>query len=380
MPGKISPRAPDWHIGPQNFAKGFSTDEPTRFQGWHAPRVLVVLDEAAGVSAEIWDALEGQMATADTAVLAIGNPSESSGPFFDASVSSKWHCIPISAFDTPNFAATSLPAFLADPEGEVARCPIVSPELVTPGWAAHILDEHGPESFQWQTKVLGAFPDAGVQTIVPMSWFDQATARTFHPDDLNPAEAPIAGLDIARFGTDDSAICVRRGPLVIHLERIHGADGVLVAGWAGRICRDLGVTLINGDSAGLGGPVLDILRAQGHRVVDVNAGSAARDKEKFVRLRDEDWWTYRDRFRTGDIAIAVTGQEAKALRAQSTSLRYSFDLRGRILVESKEDAAKRGIESPDLADAACLAFHSRRQTTLRISTGPLSTVVPSRVS
>lgn len=356
LPGKLTPKSADWYISPGNFATGFSTDEPTRFQGWHSDRVLVIVDEAAGVAKEIWDVMEGQLSTADTAVLVIGNPADASGPFYEAAASSEWECVPISAFDTPNFANTTLEAFLADPDGEAARCEVVYPNLVSPRWAAVQLKVYGPDSFQWQCRVLGQFSTAGDKIIVPLTWFFDAIKRTLVPDRRDQVEM---GLDIARYGNDDSAICIRQGPVILHLERKHGAGGDEVGGWAANRANKFGVARIKGDSGGLGGPVLDHMRAAGFDVVDVNAGSRARHPEDFVILRDELWWQYRDRFRDQSIAIdpRCDDREITVLRAQSSALLYSYDSRGRVKVESKADAQKRGIDSPDLADAACLAFY-----------------------
>ncbi|MHB8671196.1 MAG: hypothetical protein ACYDAD_11690 [Acidimicrobiales bacterium] len=342
LPGKMSPRAPEWLISPRNWARGLSTDYPARFQGYHEGRVLVVMDEAAGVDAVIYDAMEGLLAGGDTAALLIGNPEESAGPFYDRCASDEWEVIGISAFDTPNFTSGA----------------VVNPKLVTPEWVEGRRREWGEDSPMWQSKVLGQFPDAGERIIVALSWFDRASRSSILAPSVT--DVPVMGLDIARFGTDDSAVVIRSGPMVLHLERRHGADGVQVAGWAGDLARRHGVSVIHGDSAGLGGPVLDVLRHNGLNVVDVNAGEAASDPEHYTMRRDELWWSYRTRFRDGHIALpdSLDRAEVAKLRAQSTALRYGYDVRGRIKVESKAEAAKRGIPSPDLADAACLAFWS----------------------
>src|SRR5262249_60269345 len=70
-------------IGPGNYALGLSTNEGVRFQGFHG-RVLIVVDEAPGVKAEIWEAIEGIRAGGGVRVVALGNPTTAIGPFFDA--------------------------------------------------------------------------------------------------------------------------------------------------------------------------------------------------------------------------------------------------------------------------------------------------------
>ena len=67
-------------LGPNRYALGLSTNEGVRFQGWHG-KILIVIDEAPGVLAEIYDAIEGIRAGGDVHVLALGNPLIASGPF-----------------------------------------------------------------------------------------------------------------------------------------------------------------------------------------------------------------------------------------------------------------------------------------------------------
>ncbi len=348
LPGRLLPRAPEWVISPSNWARGLSVVDPTNLQGYHEGRVLVVVDEAAGVEAPIYEAINGLLAGGDSACLLIGNPIESSGPFYEAASNPRWKCIPISAFDTPNLLA---------PDGEVPY-----PKLVTKEWVEERRDEWGEDDPRWISKVLGQFPDVGTRIIIPLAWFDRLVKppQPLAPVEHEKTDRPQMGLDIARFGNDDSAICIRRGPEILHLERIHGASGPEVGGWAARRAREYGVTRIWGDSGGLGGPVLDFMRAAGLSVVDVNAGSKTNHPEDFVMLRDELWWSFRDRFRDQSLRFhpGCDKREVDILRSQVSALFYDYDMRGRIKVESKEQAKKRGVTSPDLADAGCLAFYN----------------------
>ena len=83
LAGKLAPKAPDLYITPTNWALGLSVVDPVNMQGWHEGRVLVIADEAGGIEPPIFDAIQGLVAGGDSAILAIGNPIESSGPFFD---------------------------------------------------------------------------------------------------------------------------------------------------------------------------------------------------------------------------------------------------------------------------------------------------------
>jgi phage terminase large subunit len=118
-------------------AIGLSTNEGVRFQGWHArPEsfLLVVFDEAPGVRADIWEAVQGIAAGGDVRILAIGNPVIASGPFYDvySGQAPGWTRLTIDAFDTPNLAGLTLERLLALPEHELDDNP--RPYLVTRRW------------------------------------------------------------------------------------------------------------------------------------------------------------------------------------------------------------------------------------------------------
>src|SRR6266513_1137439 len=118
--------------------------------------------------------------------------------------------------------------------------------------------------------------------------------------------------------------------------------------------------MVNGDSSGLGGPVLDFIRlTPGVRVNDVNAGERASDPEKFVRKRDELWWGLRERFEQNRIVLATSRlwqPVIDQLKGEVTPVLYFYRLGGRIEIESKDSMRKRGLPSPDLSDALCLSF------------------------
>jgi len=353
LPGQLLPKAAEWNISPSNFALGFSTKDPNMFSGWHGGRVLLVLDEAEGIPEPLWDIMEGQLTSADVAVLAIGNPDPSGigGGFERAARSALWHHVTISAFDTPNL---------------VAGRDDVMPNLVTNRWVEEMRQTGGDWSDGdgdpakagplWKTKVLGQFVEgSGAKHVVLLEWFERAE-RASGLAAVN--EQPQAGLDIARFGSDDSAIAIRQGPVVRHLERIHGFDGVEVGSWAIERMRRYGCKRVNGDSTGLGGPVLDFIRlTPGIHVNDVNAGERARDPEKFVRRRDELWWGLRERCEQNRLNLSELDAPTRTrLRSQVCSITYDYRLGGRIEVESKESLKRRGLPSPDDADALCLSL------------------------
>src|SRR5437016_6492136 len=163
-------------IGPGNYAIGLSTNEGVRFQGFHG-RVLIVVDEAPGVGADIWEAIEGIRAGGDVRVLALGNPTIASGPFYDAFTVNRdgWSLFTIGAFDTPNLAGLDLESLLALNDDELDEN--VRPYLTTRRWVKEKYHEWGPGHPLWESRVLGNFPKQSQDALISLTWLEQAKQR-----------------------------------------------------------------------------------------------------------------------------------------------------------------------------------------------------------
>jgi ribosomal protein S27AE len=109
---------------------------------------------------------------------------------------------------------------------------------------------------------------------------------------------------------------------------------------------------VNIDSAGIGYYMAQHLKDLGLPVTEINVGERAKDSEKFFNKKAEIYWGFRIRAEAGDVAGLV---DERAI-AQLVGIRYSHNSRGQVVIESKEDARKRGVKSPDRAEAIILAF------------------------
>jgi len=121
------------------------------------------------------------------------------------------------------------------------------------------------------------------------------------------------------------------------------------------------------DETGVGAGVVDQCKRfarAGVQYVGVNFGAAAHDSGRFANLRAEMYWGLRELLRANnndpDLAVTATGPEVERLGAQLSSVRYVYNAREKVQVESKEDMRKRGMPSPDEADAAILALGYKR--------------------
>jgi phage terminase large subunit len=328
-------------------------NDPEGIQGYHGTRILAIVDEANGVSSPLWEATNGLVVNEASRRLAIGNPFEPTGPFYEACQSPVWHVIPISVFDTPNFTAEPVPAKAQN-------------ELVGPFWLEQRRSEGLEGTPWWQAKVLGQFPDTASDQVIPLNLVETARANAHTPD-----AREAAGLDVARFGSDDTALVEGSGNGPELVTVVHGHDTMAVAGLGARfLAGRRGVLAV--DEGGVGGGVLDRLREQRlpGNVLGVNAGSGADNDpdDRLVNMRAQLWWTAREALYRGEVSLARLPDDAYArLRSELTAPTYRFTSGGKVQIESKEELKKRGISSPDLADAFCLWLYARSRARRRVS-------------
>lgn len=338
------------------FAIGLSTNQGVRFQGFHG-RVLIVLDEAPGVLADIWPAISGIRAGGDVRLLVLGNPILASGPFYDAFTiqSESWETFTISAFDTPNLKGVEPESLLTMNEEELSYAP--RSYLATRIWAKEMLEDAGQESSVWESRVDGNFPSQSPDSLVPLSWLDEARKKVDQEELLgDPPKADEdwwAGIDVAGGGEDETVLAVRHG-------------GVLEPGfpkaWKLEDCRYVIEDALepykerkihlNVDSIGIGHYLVLHLRSLGFTTHAINVGIAARNTRRFLNFKAEAYWALREWFQQYHVA----GLRDERTISQLTGIRYMQNPRGQILIEPKEKARERGVKSPDRAEAIMLCF------------------------
>lgn len=328
----------------------------TAFQGIHARHMLVCFDEACGVAASLWIAARSLIASEGGKMLVIGNPDDPSTEFGRVcQPGSGWHVITISAFDTPNFTDENVPDD-------------VKVRLVGRLYEEDMRRECGETSFIYRAKVLGEFPEASADSLIKPAWVTAAVERELAP--VGPNEL---GVDIARFGSHETAIYHRRGPVARLYAAAYQRDLMAVVGMIVDAVRKTGATRVKVDDAGLGGGVTDRLIELKNEpdhvmqfvdVVPINVGSAPTTddaKRRFLNLRAELCWHLRSLFEVGDIDI---GDDLKT-QAQCCDIRTKPHSRGVIQIEPKEEMERRltqGVvgagasKSPDRFDALVLCF------------------------
>jgi hypothetical protein len=313
------PTQTELRLGPQNYAIGLSTDDSSRFQGFHSGHVLIVLDEAPGVRAEVYEAVEGIRAGGQVRVLALGNPTVAGGPFYDAFTSGRasWKTITINAFDTPNLEDLPLETLRLLPQGLSENDVIFQyqprPYLVTRRWVYEKLGEWGEDSPLWQSRVLGSFPEQAADSLISLRWLEAAR----HPQVLHKDEAQLyAGIDVAEAGGDETVCAVRtRSGRIVAMQSWHGnSRGPVIAfltTFKDRLAE------INFDRAGVGAYFATDFENFGFiNVNGINVGEATDFPDRYRNLKAQLYWRLRERFQNGE----VSGLDDEVSIAQLASL------------------------------------------------------------
>ena len=334
-------------------------------QGFHADTILVVTDEASGVDSLIFEVLEGAMTGPKAMWLCIGNPTQSTGYFYETHHQDRgrWHTMRVMA--------------AAAHDGSPLGDSVFVSERVSPDYVHAMRSKYGEDSNVFRVRVLGQFPRSDDDQAIPLEWVEKAAMR-------NPVvdlKSGISiGVDVARFGSDDSAVVVREGTRILDIISWNGHDISHTTGkvmsiakkWTGYIKERTDKSIrysseekihIFVDVIGVGAGVADSLKhyiAENKFpwvVVDVDAGSKSPD-DKCSRLRDYLWWKAREFFQDGEPAFAtdIKRDDRDQLIGELACPKYFFTPTGSIKVESKDDLKKRGIPSPNVADAFIHTF------------------------
>ena len=208
--------------------------------------------------------------------------------------------------------------------------------------------------------------------INPQEAFISSNFDSFIPADLvirarreevEPYGPLIIGVDPAGMGADRTSIAWRKGHSILKVESRRGLDTMEVAGWVAKIIRKEDPTAVNIDVGGLGVGVYDRLMEQGHhRVHAINFAGKPVEPPPLdetgkpgggpANRRSEMWGNLKKALEAGRFSLP----DSDSLQADLVSCGYRYDSSGRLLLESKQDMRKRGVPSPDEADAVALCF------------------------
>ena len=323
------------------FAVARVAGRPENMQGFHEDNMLFIVDEASGVADDIMEAILGTLTGPNNKLLMCGNPTRPSGIFFDSHHGTRgdFKAFRVNSEESPRTSKENIEA--------LARA-------------------YGRESNVYRVRVLGEFPTSEDDAFITLPIVEAAIAN----EHITNGEIAF-GVDVARYGSDKTIIAVKQGnslsiPVTRHGQNLMQTVGDIVnlyretlreqPGYRGRIT-------VYVDDTGLGGGVTDrleeVLREERLRqmdIVPINFGARVPDKDAagyYDNMAAWLWGSLREMIREKVIALP----DNTALVAQLSSRKYALSSSGRIVLESKEAMKRRGLPSPDIADAVALACY-----------------------
>jgi hypothetical protein len=315
-------------------AQSCKEDNSEAFAGQHAATStsFYVFDEASAVPDKIHEVAEGGLTDGEPMFFMFGNPTRNRGAFHKATF----------GLDRKRWIARTI---------DSRTCKFSNKELI-----AEWVSDKGEDSDFVRVRVKGLPPTVDDSQFIDFARIVAAQNRQVFVLDTDPL---IAGVDLAWGGDDENVIRFRRGrdarsipPIRIPGEKTRDAD-VMTVKLADLLADGVDsrkITTMFLDSAGISGAIAPRLRDLGFRnVIEVNFGADS-PSDKYFNKRAYMWGKLKDWLLTGSI------DSDPRLECDLTGPGYELDNRTRIKLESKLDMKKRGLDSPDDADALALTF------------------------
>lgn len=315
------------------------------FAGLHNKdkRILLIMDEASAIPDLIWEVAEGALTDENTEIIwaAFGNPTRNKGRFRDCHPGGKfqhrWQSLKVDSRTVSFTNKTQISSWM---------------------------DDYGEDSDFVRVRILGEFPRIDAESFIPYDLAHGAVERAIEPDGN---AALILGVDVGRFGDDPSVIYPRRGrdALTHRPEIFYGISTMELAARVVATFNRLRADAVMVDSGGVGGGVVDRLRQLRIPVYDVDFGSSADyineidPQVKYANKRAEIWGAVRDWLSIGSIvSLTIPSPTGTNTTLVDELMGPTYGLNGReeILLEAKKDMRRRGVPSPNVADALATTF------------------------
>lgn len=316
----------------------WSAQNTEAFAGLHnaGKRIVYLFDEASAIIDPIWDVASGGLTDAMTEILwlAYGNPTRNTGRFREA-VAGKWrHQWTSRQIDSRKVKRTN--------------------KALLESW----VETYGEDSDFVRVRVKGQFPRAGTLQLIGSDLAQGARTRQV---EVLPTDPVIFGVDVARFGDDHSTLAIRcgRDARSRAWKRWYQIDTMTLAGEIATEANRQRPDAIFVDVGGIGAGVVDRLRQLGFtNVFEVNFGGSGREVDvatnmrvKTANKRAEIWCALKAWLPQG----AIPDEQSIEDDLCGPEYGYAAD-QVSIQLESKKDMKRRGLASPDDADALACTF------------------------
>ena len=337
------------------FAVARTATKPENMQGFHEDNMLFIVDEASGVADPIMEAVLGTLSGENNKLLMCGNPTRTSGTFYDAFHADRdmYECRTVSSADSPRTNKQNIES---------------------------LIRKYGRNSNVVLVRVFGEFPKQEDDVFIMLSLIEHCCMLDFEESTL--MKRISLGVDVARYGDDETVIALNAGGNITLPVMFRGQSLMTTVGKVVQQYRHIiteyptyrGKIYVNIDDCGLGGGVTDRLEEvkkeeKLNRMVIIPVNAAARVPDDVVvdvgKIKASDiydnmttylWGTVKELL----IAEEISLQNDNDLVAQLSCRKYRLTSRGKMILESKEEMKKRGISSPDRADAVALSCYERK--------------------
>lgn len=220
------------------------------------------------------------------------------------------------------------------------------------------IERYGIDSDFIKVRVRGEFPSASVSQYISMDLIDAARdrAKALIESDLTGVPL-IFGLDVARFGDDNSVLWMRQGMYTKRKFSVNGYDTVRLANLLMQhMDHDNPAAVFIDISGGLGAGVYDILNNLGRRkIFPVNFGEKALKEIVYPNKRCEMYGELKEWLIDGG-CLPYEGEESEYIAEDLLAIDYFFNNKSQITLEKKEDIKEKLGRSPDDGDALALTF------------------------
>lgn len=322
-----------------------AASNPALIEGAHADELLFVYDESKAIDAATFDACEGAFSgTGNCYAVAMSTPGPPQGRFYD--IQSR----------KPGLEDWAVKHVTLEDAMKAGR--------ISPEWAEQRRIQWGEQSALYQNRVLGEFYAGEEDSVVPLSWAEAAVERWHAWNDAGQPDSggpKTVGVDVARSGTDKTALAIRDGDVVKEVRTFAIADTMATTGRVAGILENEPDRTAIVDVIGIGAGVLDRLREQGFRAQAFNAANTSRGRDKtgemgFTNLRAESWYRVRELLDPSAGSKIALPPDDQLLADLTTPRAAELMSGGKLKIESKDDIRKRIGRSTDRADAVIMAL------------------------
>ena len=364
---KITFEDPAW------FLLGFKTKDkkPEDWTGFHSPNLMVVITEASGIDQVTFDAIEGIL-TGNSRLVLIFNPNRTTGEAYQSTRSPLYKKFKMNCLNAVNVRAKKILI-----PGQV-DFEWVDEKIRKPGWVVEVEESKVNKDscdFKWNgkwyrpndlflVKVMGEFPRATEDTLIPLNWIEMANDRWRELKGKGEGTLKL-GVDVAGMGRDLTVFAFRKGNVVEKFRTYSKQDHMVTVGKIkNTLIKDEDTAFV--DSLGEGAGVFSRLIEQKVNAVGVKASESARDlnditeQRTFTNMRAYLYWAIRDALDPaldGELALPPIDELTQDL----TEVHWSTRSNGDIIIEEKEKIKKRLGRSPDYGDAVANTFSGKRK-------------------